>query len=50
LEELVAKRTKELEQSLEREKILADMVRCASIAIDVAYPDGRVTHCNPAFL
>jgi len=39
---------KELDQSLEREKILAEMIRSASLAIDIAYPDGRVSHCNPA--
>jgi len=49
LEKLVTDRTKKLKQSLDREKILADMIRSASIAIDIAYPDGHVSHCNPAF-
>ena len=43
-------RTRKLKQSLEHEKILGDMVRSASIAIDIAYPDGHISNCNPAFL
>ena len=42
-----SKGTREYEQSLEP-KVLADMVRSASLAIDIAYPDGHVSHCNPA--
>lgn len=34
---------------LVRAKILGDMIQSASIAIDIAYPDGHVSHCNPAF-
>ena len=45
----MAERTRRLKESLEREKILGDMIRSASIAIDIAYPDGHVSDCNPAF-
>ncbi len=45
----MADRTRRLKRSLEREKILGDIIRSASIAIDIAYPDGKVSHCNPAF-
>jgi PAS domain S-box-containing protein len=50
LEELVEARTRELTQTLERERILGNIVRPVSIAIDIAYPDGRIDHWNPAFL
>ena len=45
----MGERTRRHNESLERETILADMVRSASVAIDIAYPDGHVSHCNPAF-
>jgi len=41
-------RAEELKQSLEREKILTEMVSSTSMAIDIAYQDGHVSHCNPA--
>ena len=49
LKKLVANRTRRLKESLEREKILGEMMRSASIAIDIAYPDGHVSDCNQAF-
>ena len=38
-----------LEDSIKREKKLADIVREAPIAIAFGYPDGRLENCNDAF-
>jgi len=35
--------------SLERERFLGNLIRDASVAIGVGYPDGRLGMCNPAF-
>ena len=40
---------KKLKESLERESILANFVRNASIGIAIGYPDGRIGMCNPAY-
>ena len=46
-------RTKEVEhdliQSVEREQILADVIRISPVAIAFGYPDGRMDQCNKAF-
>jgi PAS domain S-box-containing protein len=39
----------EAAESLERERFLGDLVRNASVAVGVGYPDGRLGMCNPAF-
>jgi len=38
-----------LRGSLEREKLLGDLVRNASIAVGIGYPDGHLGRCNRAF-
>ena len=38
-----------LRDSLEHEKLLSDLVRNASLAVSIGYPDGRIGSCNPAF-
>jgi PAS domain S-box-containing protein len=38
-----------LRDSLEREKLLGDLVRNASLPVGIGYPDGRLGNCNPAF-
>ncbi len=38
-----------LKHSLEREQVLADIVRNAPVAIAYGYPDGRLANCNEAF-
>ena len=38
-----------LRKSLVREKFLADLIRNASIAVSVSYPDGKLSECNSAF-
>jgi PAS domain S-box-containing protein len=38
-----------LKDGIERERLLADVVRNASLAIGIGYPDGRLGSCNPAF-
>jgi PAS domain S-box-containing protein len=39
----------ELRSSLEREQLLGDIIRNASVAIGICYPDGRLGICNTAF-
>lgn len=39
----------ELREALNREKFLGDIIRNASVAIGVGYPNGRLGVCNPAF-
>ena len=39
----------ELSQSLEREQVLADIVRDSPLAIAFGYPDGRLVNCNNEF-
>ncbi len=43
------KAEQDLQQALEREHLLADIVRNAPVAIAYGYPDGRLRNCNPAF-
>ncbi|GEM_PF-1040369 len=43
------KAERDLKESLKREQFLADLVRKASLAIGVEYPDGRLEMCNAAF-
>jgi PAS domain S-box-containing protein len=38
-----------LRESVERERLLADLIRNASVAVGVGYPDGRIGSCNTAF-
>jgi len=38
-----------LRDSLEREQLLGDLVRNASLPVGIGYPDGRLGNCNPAF-
>ncbi len=38
-----------LKESVERERLLADLVRYASLPVSIGYPDGRIGNCNPAF-
>lgn len=46
----VHKRTeKQLKESIEREKEMADIVRTAPIAIAYGYPDGKLENCNASF-
>lgn len=49
LQKQVEIKTKELEKSLKRERIQADIVRSAPLAIAFGYPDGRLDNCNKAF-
>jgi len=39
----------ELQKSVERERLLTDLVRSASVAVGIAYPDGRLGGYNPVF-
>ncbi|MGB9022215.1 MAG: PAS domain S-box protein, partial [Candidatus Bathyarchaeia archaeon] len=38
-----------LRESVVRERLLADLVRNASLPVSIGYPDGRVGNCNTAF-
>jgi len=38
-----------LKDSVQRERLLADLVRNAVLAIGIGYPDGRLGSCNSAF-
>jgi PAS domain S-box-containing protein len=38
-----------LRESVERERLLADLIRNASVAVGIGYPDGRIGSCNSAF-
>jgi PAS domain S-box-containing protein len=38
-----------LRESVVRERLLADLVRNASLPVSIGYPDGRVSNCNTAF-
>ena len=49
LEKRVKERTHELEVSLRNESMLADLIREASLAIVIEYPDGRIGIVNQAF-
>ena len=49
LEKRVEERTHELEVSLRNESMLADLIRNASLAIGIGYPDGRIGIVNQAF-
>jgi PAS domain S-box-containing protein len=39
----------DMAESLERERFLGNLIRTASVAIGVGYPDGSLGMCNPAF-